>query len=39
MGIPVLVLAGIMAVITAPGLIAQHLEARRKKSERRTSGR
>ena len=27
--VPIAVLAGIMSVITAPGLIAQHLESRR----------
>ena len=29
MGLPILILTAIMGVITAPGLIAQHLEARR----------
>ncbi len=28
--VPILVLTGILSVITAPGLIAQHLEERRK---------
>ena len=31
MALPILILAGIMSVITAPGLIAQHLEARKAK--------
>jgi len=31
MALPILVLAGIMGVLTAPGLIAQHLEARKAK--------
>lgn len=29
---PFAVLAGILSVLTAPGLIAQHLEARRRKA-------
>lgn len=29
MAMPLLILAGIMSVLTAPGLIAQHLEARK----------
>lgn len=33
MAMPILVLAGIMSVLTAPGLIAQHLQARKKKAE------
>ena len=33
MALPILILAGIMSVITAPGLIAQHLEARKAKAE------
>lgn len=32
MALPLLVLAGIMSVLTAPGLIAQHLEARKQKA-------
>lgn len=32
MGLPLLILAGIMGVITAPGLIAQYLEARKTKA-------
>lgn len=31
--VPLAILAGIMSVITAPGLIAQHLAARRAKAE------
>lgn len=31
MGLPLLILAIIMGAITAPGLIAQHLEARKNK--------
>lgn len=31
--IPLAILAGIMSVITAPGLIAQHMDARRAKAE------
>lgn len=31
--LPLAILAGIMSVITAPGLIAQHLSARRAKAE------
>jgi hypothetical protein len=31
MGLPLVILAAIMGVITAPGLIAQHLEARKNK--------
>lgn len=29
MAMPLLVLAGIMSILTAPGLIAQHLEAKK----------
>ena len=32
MAMPLLVLAGIMGVLTAPGLIAQHLESRKAKA-------
>ena len=31
--LPFIVLGGILAVVTTPGLIAQHLEARKAKAE------